>query len=207
MKGLILKDILNLRKQFKTTLLVIGFFAIYAYGTNNPSYMLAMVTLIFAMMPITAMGFDDMSKWDRYALAMPISRKSIVMSKYILSVCLSLLSILVSFFITYIVILPRTDMTGNELLLIAYIIFSISLVFIAIVLPFIYKYGVERARIISIGIFALPTMIVLALYKIGFKLPSKDQLMLLLKISPILLSIIVITSASVSYRIFKSKDI
>ena len=84
MKGLMIKDILNLRKNFKTTLLVIGFFAIYAYTSNNPSYMIAMVTLILSMMPLTSMAYDDMSKWDRYALAMPISKKDIVLSKYIL---------------------------------------------------------------------------------------------------------------------------
>ncbi len=207
MKGLILKDILNLRKQFKTTLLVIGFFAIYAYGTNNPSYMLSMVTLIFAMMPITAMAFDDMSKWDRYALAMPISRKSIVASKYILSICLSLVSIVISFFISYLVILPRTDITGKELLLIAYLVFYTSLVFASIVLVFIYKYGVERARVISLGIFVLPMMVGLGIYKAGFKPPSKEQLMLLLKISPILLVLILLGSALVSYRIYKNKDI
>lgn len=207
MKGLMIKDILNLRKNFKTTLLVIGFFAIYAYASNNPSYMIAMVTLILSMMPLTSMAYDDMSKWDRYALAMPISRKDIVVSKYILSILLSLISILISFIITYLFILPRSDMGRRELLLVAYIIFSISLVYVSIVLPLIYKFGVEKTRIITICVFAIPTMMVFAFYKTGLQLPSKKQLLFLLKISPLILILILICSAFFSYIIYKNKDI
>ena len=207
MKGLIIKDILNLRKNFKTTLLIIGFFVIYAYASNNPSYMISMATLILAMMPITSMAYDDMSKWDRYALAMPISRKDIVGSKYILSILFSILSIIISFAITYILILPRSDMDINELLLVAYIIFSASLVFISIILPLIYKYGVERTRIISLAVFAFPAMIAFAFYKMGLQPPSKNQLLLLLKLSPIILILILLISGLFSYRIYKNKDI
>ncbi len=207
MKGLMIKDILNLRKNFKTTLLVIGFFAIYAYSSNNPSYMITMVTLILSMMPLTSMAYDDMSKWDRYALAMPISKKDIVLSKYILSILLSLVSILVSFIITYLFILPRSDMGRRELLLVAYIIFFISLVYVSIVLPLIYKFGVEKTRIITMCVFAIPTMMVFAFYKMGLQLPSKKQLLFLLKVSPLILILILICSALFSYITYKNKDI
>lgn len=207
MKGLMIKDILNLRKNFKITLLVIGFFAIYAYSSNNPSYMITMVTLILSMMPLTSMAYDDMSKWDRYALAMPISKKDIVLSKYILSILLSLVSILVSFIITYLFILPRSDMGRRELLLVAYIIFFISLVYVSIVLPLIYKFGVEKTRIITMCVFAIPTMMVFAFYKMGLQLPSKKQLLFLLKVSPLILILILICSALFSYITYKNKDI
>lgn len=207
MKGLIIKDILNLRKTFKTTLLIIGFFVIYAYGTNNPGYMISMATLILAMMPITSMAYDDMTKWDRYALSMPISRKDIVMSKYILSILLSMVAVLLSFIITYFFILPRSNMDINELLLVAYVIFSISLVFVSIVLPLIYKFGVERTRIISIAVFAIPTAIVFAFYKMGLQLPSENQLFFFLKISPLILVLVLFSSGLISYGIYKNKDL
>lgn len=207
MKGLIIKDFLNLRKNLKITLLIIGFFAIYAYGTNNPSYMIAMVTFILAMMSITSMAYDDMTKWDRYALAMPISRKDIVISKYILSILLSILSILISFSATYLLILPRSNMDRKELLLITYVVFYISLVYVSVILPFIYKFGVEKTRIISIVIFAIPAMIGFALYKMVLQLPSENQLIFLLKISPLTLILILFCSGLFSYRIYKDKDI
>ena len=169
--------------------------------------MITMVTLILSMMPLTSMAYDDMSKWDRYALAMPISKKDIVLSKYILSILLSLVSILVSFIITYLFILPRSDMGRSELLLVAYIIFSISLVYVSIVLPLIYKFGVEKTRIITMCVFAIPTMMVFAFYKMGLQLPSKKQLLFLLKVSPLILILILICSALFSYITYKNKDI
>lgn len=207
MKGLIIKDILNLRRSFKTTLLIICLFAIYAYGTNNPSYLISMVVLILTMMSITSIAYDDMAKWDRYALAMPISRKDIVISKYVLSILLSIVSVLVSFIVTYILILPRADISIKELLLIAYVVFSISLIFVSMILPFIYKFGVEKARIISIGIFAIPTAILFLLHKIELELPDENQLMFLLKISPLILILILFSSGLFSYIIYKNKDI
>ncbi len=207
MKGLLIKDILNLRKNFKATLLILALFSLYAYGASNPSYMISMVTLILSMMSITSMAYDDMTKWDRYALAMPISRKNIVASKYILSTSLSILSVLISFIITYFFILPRSEMATSELLLIAYIIFAISLVFVSVVLPLIYKFGVEKTRIISIAIFAIPSMLVFILHKLGLQLPSKNQLIIILKISPLILVFTLVCSGLLSYKIYKNKDI
>lgn len=207
MKGLIIKDILNLRKSFKTTLLMVGFFTIFAYGTNNPSYIISMVVLILTMMSITSMAYDDMAKWDRYALAMPISRKDIVMSKYILSILLSIVSIIISFIIAYVLILPRSNMGKIELLLVTYAVFTISILFVSITLPLIYKFGVERTRLITMGIFAIPVAIFVVLNKIGVALPNENQLVFLLKLSPLILLIILLSSVLLSYRIYKNKDI
>lgn len=207
MKGLIIKDILNLKKNFKTILLVIVFFAIYAYRANNPGYMISMTVIMFTIMSITSMTYDDTSKWDGYALTMPISRKDVIVSKYILIASLSMLSALVSFIIAYILILPGTNIGINELSLIAYKTFSISIIFISVLLPFVYKFGVEKAQIIYVMIFAISAAIFFVLNKAGLQLPDENQLILLLKISPLMLISILFSSGLFSYGIYKNKDI
>lgn len=208
MKGLLIKDILVLRKSIKTSLPIIIFAAVYSYATDSPAYMLGMITLIFTMMPITSMTCDDMSKWDRYALTMPISRRDIVVSKYILSILLSTVSIIVSTTITYIfIVLPKDNMDRKDLLLAAYLIFFISLVYVSIMLPLIYKFGVERTRILFIAVLAIPGILIYILYKGNLQMPSEEQLLFLLKISPFMLIIILFISAFVSNIIYKNKDI
>jgi len=90
MKGLIIKDILNLKKNLNTLLVLVIFYAFLGYRSGDPSMLIAMIVLLLTMMSITSISYDDLAKWDKYALAMPISRKNIVLSKYILAVLLSI---------------------------------------------------------------------------------------------------------------------
>ena len=86
MKGLIIKDIFNLKKGITTTLIMILFYGIFSYNTGNMSMLIGMTVFIMTSLSISSMSYDDMAKWDGYALSMPITRKNIVLSKYILSI-------------------------------------------------------------------------------------------------------------------------
>lgn len=98
-------------------------------------------------------------------------------------------------------------MERKELLIVTYVIFALSLVFVSVIFPFIYKFGVEKSRIISIAVVAVPTMLGYVLYEMGLQLPIKNQLFFVLRISPLILFLIIFCSASLSYRIYKNKDI
>ena len=207
MKGLIIKDILNLKKNLRTTLLMIIVFTFMAYGSGDPSYIIGMTVLIFTTMSITSMAYDELAKWDSYALSMPISRRNIVLSKYVLSIILSVLSVVISTIISYVLILLKSDMNGFELLLTSYIVFGISILFICVILPLIYKFGVEKSRLLMIGVISIPTVIFLAINKLNINMPGEKQFIMLLKISPLLLIIFLFISSFISYRIYKNMDI
>lgn len=206
MRGLIIKDILNLKKNMMTVLAMIIFFTLFAYGTANPSYIIAMIVLISTTMSITSMAYDELAKWDSYALTMPISRNNIVLSKYILSFLFSLGGLVVSTTISYILILPKSTMKGLELLLSAYIIFVLSILFISIILPLIYKFGVEKSRILMLAIMAVPTAMIIFLKDANITMPTESQLMMALKVSPLALIIVVLLSSWISCNIYINKD-
>lgn len=207
MKGLLIKDILNLKGSYKANLIVLGFFIIFAYQSGDPSYLIAMMVMIMTMLSVTSMAYDDLAKWDVYALSMPISRKNVVQSKYILSILLSLSATLISTVISYTLILPRSDMGQLEFLVTAGVIFEVSLLYSFITLPLIYKYGLEKVRILMAAVFAIPTFLVFFIYKMEVSLPSEEQMMFFLKISPLLVILALFVSMATSYRIFKKKDI
>ena len=65
MKGLILKDLLNLKSTFKMLGAMIVFFAV-AFLREGNSFVFGIIILMFAMMVVTTISYDDLAKWDAY---------------------------------------------------------------------------------------------------------------------------------------------
>ena len=168
--------------------------------------LIARISLVLTMMTMTTMSYDDLAKWDKYALTMPVSRKSIVLSKYILSIFLALTGIIISTVIAFVLMNLKNYETSN-LMIIAYSIFLISLVFSSIILPLIFKFGVEKSRLMMMAAIGIPIAITYLLYRMGIELPDEEMLLNLLKFSPVITIIVVFISFCISYSIYKKKDI
>ena len=83
MTGLILKDALVLKKTLKTYLLLLAVYAVLAaVGVFSVSFVTAFLEVIALMLPMSAFAFDEQAHWDRYAAALPLSRRDIVMARY-----------------------------------------------------------------------------------------------------------------------------
>ena len=81
MKGLLLKDWYTLIKQMKIMLMLMLVFACV------PGYSMAAFAVVYAaMLPVTALAYDERSKWDELAAMLPYSIKEIVGGKYVLGV-------------------------------------------------------------------------------------------------------------------------
>ena len=81
MKGLLLKDWYTLIKQMKIMLVLMLVFACV------PGYSMAACAVVYAaMLPVTALAYDERSKWDELAAMLPYSVREIVGGKYVLGV-------------------------------------------------------------------------------------------------------------------------
>lgn len=142
MKGLLLKDWKTLLKQTKVMLTMMALFACVP-----STYMSAFALFYAAMMPITALAYDERAKWDELAAMMPYTAKAIVGSKYVLGLTLVLqvlvLSMLSRLFVHSTPIVSEETMS---LLITA----CLSLILMAIDLPFMFRFGVEKGRLIYI---------------------------------------------------------
>ena len=84
MIGLIMKDILVMRKLLKSYLLLIVIYIILAYlDFFDYSFIITFVQIILAVMPISAFAYDEQSKWDRYAMSLPLGRRGVVGARYL----------------------------------------------------------------------------------------------------------------------------
>ena len=147
MKGLLYKDWTMLWKQGRMYLLLILIFAVV------PQFTRAGFAMAYAaILPYSIIAYDEQSKWPRLAIMMPYTDGQLVLSKYVLSWIGMILVMVVS-------AISRTAdyfINGQTVLLNEYqevIIFTAaSSLFSAIVLPLVFRFGVERGRLMFIPV-------------------------------------------------------
>ena len=138
MKGLLIKDWKTLVKQTKVML------AITALLACVPStYMSAFALFYAAMLPITALAYDERAKWDELAAMMPYTARSIVGSKYVLGLTLVLPVLALSMLSRLLV--HSTPIVSEETMSLL-ITAELSLILMAIDLPFMFHFGVEKGE-------------------------------------------------------------
>ena len=147
MKALLLKDWYVLRKQAWAYLIIV-----LVWGAI-PSEVLNLLAVVYgAMIPYTAMAYDERSKWDQLAAMMPYSNRDLVLSRYILGwiagagACLLSLLLQEGF-----ALILHQDVYPDTLIA----SFFVCLSTLAITLPLIFRFGVERGRLIMFLIIFL----------------------------------------------------
>ncbi|HID1254757.1 TPA: ABC-2 transporter permease, partial [Clostridioides difficile] len=162
MKGLILKDLLNLKGNIKFILLFIIMFGFMSsLGDGNVNNFIGVIIVLCTTMIVSTFSYDDLNKWDSYVLTMPINRNDIVLSKYLTMLIFSFIGVLVSLIVSVTIGYFKNTLILNETLLINALILSISVCFGSLILPLIYKFGIERARLLMILCFLVPTLALL----------------------------------------------
>lgn len=213
MKGLIIKDILNLKKQIKTVFFIILIYAGFSLTSSNDysnmqsSFISGIIILLSITVSISSFSYDEYSKWDKYAASLPVSRKNIVLSKYILSILFLLAGFIVSLLYTIIIMLTGNTVNILETILSICIMISIAILIISILLPSVYKFGVEKARILMFAIYFTPTIIIVLLSRFNLVTLSENQLMLIFKLLPVFAIVILIISFLISCKIFEKKEL
>ncbi len=84
MKGLLLKDFYQLTKYCRAYLAVALVFAAAA-AVNNNMFFLVYPMIMVSVIPINLISYDEKSKWNLYAGALPYSRRQLVSVKYVIA--------------------------------------------------------------------------------------------------------------------------
>lgn len=83
MKSLILKDLYNIGHNTKSMLFIMVVFAAVFIPSSGVEGYVCVCAILCSMMIVTTFSFDDASKWNQYAMIMPVSRKELVAGKFI----------------------------------------------------------------------------------------------------------------------------
>lgn len=219
-KGLIIKDLLQLKSYKRTLIIFIMIFVLTAVVQENAVQILpVMLTVGVGMFSISSFSYDEMNKADRYILALPISKKQIILSKYIFAIATTVIGSILGILVSYIFMIITNKEITNILEIILTGITGILAVGIiqAIQIPCIYKWGAEKARIqmflmIIVLAFIIGGIVFLAenvMERVNLPI---DNIMNMINIYlPIILliaiAIIYYISYKVSYKIYSKKEI
>ncbi|EQF54618.1 ABC-2 transporter permease, partial [Clostridioides difficile] len=202
MKGLILKDLLNLKGNVKFILLFIIMFGFMSsLGDGNVNNFIGVIIVLCTTMIVSTFSYDDLNKWDSYVLTMPINRNDIVLSKYLTMLIFSFTGVLVSLIVSVTIGYFKNTLILNETLLINALILSISVCFGSLILPLIYKFGTERARLSIILCFLVPTLALLVFKSILENISSPISIEIILNTLVYSLPFVAILLFVISYFI------
>ena len=165
MIGLIMKDILVMRKLMKSYLLLIVIYIILAYlDFFDYSFIITFVQIILAVMPISAFAYDEQSKWDRYAMSLPLGRSKVVGARYLFVLALTLFTVAMGLAGTALLYLAH-QVDPLEMFVTLMVSTAIGLLLPTILLPLSYKLGAERARPYLYAIVFIPVIAFVLLVK------------------------------------------
>lgn len=222
-KGLMIKDLLQL-KSYKKTLIIFILFFIFIAMTNSDilsfvQIITMMLTLVFGMVGIATFSYDQMANADKYILTLPLSKKEIVKSKYIFTICSSFIGAILGVIISLIILVIKKQNfdIGDVLSTTLGGVLGIGIVE-AIQIPCIYKWGAEKGRIqIYVIAFAIAFIAGAVAYigeKLNINLPINNILDILNKLNKLLPYIVLATIAivyyisyKISYKIYLKKEV
>ena len=215
MKGLLIKDFLNLKKNFKIFGILTLIYGFMAFTSGDSSFFSTIFTMLFAIMTLSLYSYDDMAKWDSYALTMPISKDMIVQGKYLMMLLLTFIGATFSILITIIICLTSPGKSLLPAFQSCGIVSAIVIIFYSLTIPIITKLGVEKARIILFAAYLIPFAIVMLLKKAVKNFTISDDIMEFLQfiqeysyiIIPIVILLILGVSYLISIRIYRKKEL
>ena len=167
MRGLLLKDILMLKSYARTIGVLVAVYLVSGIAWDNVFFFAGMCGILCVMMVMSSFSYDHYAKWDQYGASLPVTRSDMVGAKYLLALAMTALGAIVTALMYFIFILVRkgdfTTLLPTTLGTTAAGVFLVS-----VLLPCIYKFGAEKARLVlmlmgvligltvSLGVWLLP---------------------------------------------------
>lgn len=209
MLGLIKKDILMIKSNFKVFGILLIFYIIMAFnGQMDLSFLLPFMSI---MIMISTFSYDEYNKWNAYACTLPNGRKNVVLAKYLSTLIMIIITTIIITISSIIISYTRTKIINYDEIFGTILGVTFATVLLeAIFYPSIYKFGVEKSRIgIFVVIFGTSIVIGLLSRVVNFghflKIlkPLENYVLILI---PVLMIIMLYTSYKISKRINLKKE-
>lgn len=212
MTGLLLKDLQLIRASCTMANLfpLIIVLASCIAGSRQSLFLATIiVSLLCAMQPMCTLDYDVSENWQNLRHVLNFSTISEIASKYVLCLLFQMLSLVTNIALTNITLTASNASAASSLTLCA-MAFFISSCYIAFNVPVMYRFGMEKARVVLFSILAC-TVLIPVLFQAfpaastalnAVRLPQNPSL-ILLGISFVLLAM----SAVVSYRMVAQQEL
>ena len=200
MKALLLKDIISLSRYMRYVLVLLLILCLLP-GFNGSSF----AVMFAAMLPLTALAYDERIKWDKLAAMMPYTPRQLVVSKYVLGYSLMALALLLSLVVGSAVGLVTGAPLTLESLASTVVVAAFGLALMAVTIPLCIRFGVEQGRIILMIVLGA----FIALFVMGMDGVSDAEFLALARTLTIALPVVTIllqaASIALSIRFYQAR--
>ncbi|MGM9615592.1 MAG: ABC-2 transporter permease [Oscillospiraceae bacterium] len=154
MKGLLLKDWYVAARSCRLHLAVILAMTIITILTDV-GFMYLMYPILFAgIIPVYIQSVEEKWGWGGYVQTMPVTRRTVVSEKYIATLIAVAGSILL-LAAAWAIRCAMTDAAWRNTAPQFLILLCFGLVFPSVILPAMFRFGVEKGRVITLIVFAV----------------------------------------------------
>lgn len=209
MKGLIIKDLYTISENMRNLIFITVTFGALAVITGEKSVFSTLIPMITAMIMVNSVStfsYDEISQWDHYCAALPVKRSRVVLARYLVTVIIGVAGTAFALLMALVCGQFVPDVSMSDTAIGAVSAFMAIMLLFSITLPVIYKYGVQKMRIISLMIVFFPVAIGVLYVKLGLPLPTEETIVLLVKLAPIVTLIALMVSYQVSVGIYRKKE-
>lgn len=215
MRSLILKDLYNIGHNAKSMLFMLAVLAVILIPTSGASAYIIVSAVLCSMMIVTTFTFDDNSKWTRYAMIMPVTKKNLVAGKYVVMAVFCVIGSLFGLIVSMIAGLVLRKMTFDiegivELLILALVAFALSIISGSMSIPLVFKFGAEKARVLLVVSVFVPLAVCFGLYQVlvllGIEL-TEQLIFILLCCSPVFALVWCYLMYCICCRIFEKQEL
>lgn len=143
MRALLQKDWIVIKKYFKMYMLMIALFLCAGAINAKDEFFVIFPLVMSAILTMALISYDERFRWDSYCAAMPISRRLYVSEKYVIDLIMAA----IIFIPCVIGLATRHSLNSGEFCTVLLIMLIAALLMPAIMLPIVFKLGVEKARL------------------------------------------------------------
>ena len=148
MRGLLEKDI-RLLMHSKQTFLCFIAIAIVLGVTQKNTFMLGYSTFLIAALLVSTLSYDELDHGFAFLFTLPIDRKMYVKEKYLLCIGGSIIALVLYFIVLTV---SGSHSVFSEEMVKGLAFLPVAILFLSLLLPLQIKFGVEKSRLVVLGV-------------------------------------------------------
>ena len=162
MKAMLYADWMNFRQSIRSILFVLVVFALMAFLFSGPMFFIFTVVFLSIMTPTTLFAADQAYGWNRLSLSMPILRRDVVGSKFVMGALINVVLLVISAVLTVVYVLanatgnPSSDLVENLAGILA--CEAIAFLMMGVLMAVSFKFGIEKGRYIIMACVWVPVL-------------------------------------------------
>lgn len=174
MKALIYKDLLTLWKNLKMYLLMCVIFQLCSLGGDSFTFMRFYPLILVSSLPHTLIAYDERSGWEKYALCLPVSRKQLVSSKYLVGLLLQSGMLLIASVTNLFLAMEHGHFDAFGYCFELGMNLALGVAVMCVALPATFRMGSEKGRLVNVISYGVLAAVLVITVLLGSSLGLSD---------------------------------